>query len=113
MTGTPKTLSGPAFISNAAANVFSQSDSAVISAIRQIHLANVTNASASVSLYRGATNASAAGTELCKNLSIPAYEVRPLFFDDLVMKSTDFLTGVASATNTVAATVIGHQFVTP
>ena|SRR6185436_12429881 len=114
MNGTPKTISGPAYLTGSAADVYTPPASTIITMIRQIHLAN-TDASAAmtVTLYRGGTGGSTGGTELCKGLSIPAAETRDLFFDDLVMKSTDFLSGLASTTNKVAITVIGHQIVTP
>lgn len=113
MNGTPKVISGPAYVAASATDVYTPPASTIISIIRQIHLANVTSSSATVTLYRGGTNGSTGGTELCKGLAVAANEVRDLFFDDLVMKSTDFLSGLASAGSTITITVIGHQIVTP
>lgn len=113
MNGTPKTISGPAYVGSSVADIYTPPASTIISLIRQIHLANVTTSAITVTLYRGATGGSTGGTELCKNLSIAAGEVRDLFFDDLVMKSTDFLSGIASAGSSIVITVIGHQIVTP
>lgn len=113
MNGTPKTISGPAYLAASAADIYTPPASTIITMIRQIHIANVTGAAATATLYRGATGGSTGGTELCKALNVPANEVRDIFFDDLVMKSTDFLSGLGSTASTLTITVIGHQIVTP
>lgn len=113
MNGTPKVFAGPAFLALNSTDIYAPAASTIIGLLRQIHLANATNAAQTATIYRGGTNGAVAGTELCKAVPIPANEVRDLFFDDLVMKSTDFLSGNASAVNSVTVTLIGHQIVTP
>lgn len=113
MNGTPKVISGPAYLAASVADIYTPPASTIITLIRQIQLANVTTSEQAVTLYRGGTGGSTGGTELCKLLPIAAKEVRNLFFDDLVMKSTDFLSGLAGAGSAVTITVIGHQVVTP
>ncbi len=113
MNGTPKVLAGPAFLAVNSTDIYAPPASSVITLLRQIHLNNATNAAQTATVYRGATNGNSPGTALCTAVPLPANEVRPIYFDDLVMKSTDFLSGLASNTNSVTITVIGHQIVTP
>lgn len=63
------------------------------------HVAVVNNDSAAphtLTLYKGATGASAAGTEWCAaGLSVPANGSIQLFYGEARFDATDFLTGVA------------------
>lgn len=102
-----KKISGPAYISNAVANIYTPPNAAVATLIRHIHIANKTGTAATFSLYVGATGASAGGTELFKDFSVAAnnvYDYCPL----LLLASTEFLTGVASAASTLTITVEGE-----
>jgi hypothetical protein len=79
--------------------------------IFHIHLANAAAASATASLYIGATGGSANGTEICELLPIAASQVADLYFPaGLRIVAADFLSGLASAT-TVVITVMGESFV--
>lgn len=67
--------------------------------IKHIRLNNKTGAAITVTLYKGATGASAAGTEFAfAGVSIPANQSVDYFSPGTPFLSTDFLTGVASAT---------------
>jgi hypothetical protein len=113
MAGTPKRIAGPAFIANAAANIYTPPASTIYTLIRQIHLCNVTGTAVPISLYIGATGGSAAGTEIARLLSIPPNSVVDLFFPNgLLMLSTDFLTGVAGTASAVTITLVGDTSTT-
>lgn len=99
---------GPAFLGASAANVYTPPASTIRTIIRKIHLCNVTGAPVTFSLYIGATGGSTAGTELFKGKSIAANDVFDSF-DVLVMSSTDFLTGLASAGSSITITVEAEQ----
>lgn len=67
--------------------------------IKHIRLNNKTGAAITVTLYKGATGASAAGTEFAfAAVSIPANQSVDYNSPGTPFYSTDFLTGVASAT---------------
>lgn len=110
MPGTTKRISGPAYLSDAAANVYTPPASTIKTNIRQIHLANVTAAPVTATLYVGATGGSTGGTEILPETSIPANVPYDMFFNPaLPMLSTDFLSGIAGAADSVTITVIGDQ----
>jgi hypothetical protein len=67
--------------------------------IKHIRLNNKTGAAITVTLYKGASGASAAGTEFAFSaVSIPANSSLDYNSPGTPFYSTDFLTGVASAT---------------
>lgn len=106
--GTSKTFAPTAYLAASVANVYTPPSSAITSTIRLIHVANVTGAPATFTLYRGATGGSTGGTELAKGKVVPAndYVLMPLAME---MASTDFLSGLASAGSTLTITVMGDQ----
>ena len=113
MAGTPKLLSAPAYIAASAANIYTPAaGSALIrDTIRHIHVANKTASSATFSLFIGATGGSAAGTELVKTLSVPAYSAWD-YYGALVLISTTFLSGICeTGASTLTITVEGDQAV--
>lgn len=66
--------------------------------IKHIRLNNRTNAAITVTLYKGASGASAANTEFgFAGVSIPANQSVDYFSPGTPFYSTDFLTGIASA----------------
>jgi hypothetical protein len=70
----------------------------VLEAIRAI---NTTASAITLTLYKGATGASAAGTQFAfPGISIPANSYLD-FYQDTRFDSSDFLTGLASATGIV------------
>ncbi len=110
MAGTKKRIAGPAFISNAAADIYTPPAATIFTVLKHIHVANVTGVAATFSLYIGATGGSAAGTEIFKNKSVAANDVYDHYLDRKML-STDFLSGIASALNTLTITVDGEQVV--
>lgn len=109
MAGTEKRLAGPAYISNAAANIYNPS-AGVIGYVRQIHIVNTDTVSRTFSLYIGATGGSAGGTELEGTYTIAANTDWDRYFPrGLKLISTDFLTGVASVASKLVITVMGEE----
>jgi hypothetical protein len=106
--GTLKRISGPAYFSNAAANIYTPPASTIYTIIRHIHIANVTTGAITFSLYVGATGGSAGGTQLFGTRSVPANSEMD-YFCTLFMASTDFLSGIASAASSLTITVEGEQ----
>lgn len=112
MAGTLKRISGPAYLANAAADIYTPPASTIYTTIRHIHVANKTGTAAKFTLYIGATGGSAAGTEIAYAKNVPANDYVDLFWaPGLKMASTDFLSGLASAASTLTITVMGEQFV--
>lgn len=111
MANTKRRIAGPAAISNSAANIYTPPASTIITYIYQIHVVNRTAAAAQFTLYIGATGASASGTEVTgTSHSVAGASEFDMFFPSgLPLKSTDFLTGVASAASTLVITVIGED----
>lgn len=110
MAGTLKRISGPAYIANAAADIYTPPASTIFTTIRHIHIANVTTGAVTFTLYVGATGGSAGGTELFKLHSVPANSEFD-YYCVLKMISTDFLSGLASAATSLTITVEGEQTV--
>lgn len=110
MAGTLKRIAGPAFIANSATNIYTPAASTITTTIWHIHFVNVTTSAATFSLYIGATGGSAAGTELFKDLSIAPKSTYDYYTArGILMTSTDFLSGIASAGSTLTITVVGEQ----
>jgi len=110
MAGQLKKISGPAYLANAAADIYTPAAATIYTVIRQIHIANVTAGAVTYTLYVGATGGSAAGTEIAKGVSVPANSsVDQFFAPGLKMTSADFLSGLASAATSLTITVIGEQ----
>lgn len=109
MAGTLKRIAGPSYLANAAANIYTPPAATIYTVIRHIHLCNKTVAAATFALYVGATGGSAGGTELFGTLqSIAAYSTFD-YYCTMLMASTDFLSGLASAASTITITIEGEQ----
>jgi len=111
MAGTLKRISGPAYLANAAADIYTPPAATIYTVIKHIHLVNKTAGAITFALYVGATGGSAGGTEVQGPLkSIAAYDYLDLYFSPgLKMASTDFLSGLASAASSITITVMGEQ----
>lgn len=110
--GTLKRISGPAYLANAAADLYTPPASTIYTVIYQIHLVNKTAGAVTATLYVGASGGSAGGTEILNAYSLAADTPYDLYFPEgLKMLSTDFLSGLASAANSITATVIGTESV--
>lgn len=66
--------------------------------INHMRIINYSGSAISVTLYKGASGGSAAGTQILGGVSIPANSYIDVY-GKLRLDSTDFLTGVASAAN--------------
>jgi hypothetical protein len=108
MAGTLKRIAGPAYIANSATNIYTPPASTIYTVIRHIHVANVTGSVATFSLYVGATGGSSGGTELFKAFAVAANSTYD-WYGELLMLSTDFLSGLASAGSTLTILVEGEQ----
>lgn len=110
LSGQLKRISGPAYLSNAAADIYTPPASTIYTVIKHIHIQNVTTGAVTFSLYVGGTAGSAGGTELFKSVSVPANTPFD-YYCDLKMASTDFLSGLASAASSLTIVVEGEQVV--
>lgn len=110
MAGTIKRIAGPAYIANAAANIYTPPAATIWTLIRHMHFANVTAGSLTFSLYVGATGGSAGGTEIFKDYAIAAKGSFD-YYCTKFMASTDFLSGIASAASGITIVVEGEQSV--
>lgn len=111
--GTLKRIAGPAYIGSSAADIYTPPASTIYTVINQIRVANHTGTAATYTLYVGATGGSAGGTEitgLSESVAANSH-VDHYFSPGLKMISTDFLSGVASASSTLTITVMGQQVV--
>jgi hypothetical protein len=108
--GQLKSLAGPAFLSNAAANIYTPPAATIYTVIYHIHLVNITGSPATFSLFIGATGGSAAGTQLFGTTSLAAFTPFD-YYCTRKMQSTDFLTGVANSASAIVIDVEGEQVV--
>lgn len=106
MAGTTKRLAGPAFLANAAANIYNQSSALLYTVIRKMHFANITGAAVTIRIFVGATGGSAAGTQLYFDYSIAANSEFNVY-GALRLDSADFLTGFASSASAIVVTLEG------
>jgi hypothetical protein len=110
MAGTLKRIAGPAYLANAAADIYTPPAATIYTVIRHIHVANKTGGAVTFTLYVGATGGSAGGTELFGAKSVAANDTYD-YYCTLKMVSTDFLSGLASAATSLVIVVEGEQVV--
>lgn len=116
MAGTPKRLAGPAFIAASATDIFAPAAATIFTVVTHIHVTNKDTSARTFTLYVGATGGSASGTELIKDYSLAIAGSSSSSWDyygRLVLKSTDFLSGIASTVSTCVIVVEGEQVVVP
>jgi hypothetical protein len=78
--------------------------------IHQIRISNKTAAAAKWTLYKGATGANAAGTEIGVGQSVPANDYVDVHFaDGLKMLSTDFIVGGSDTATALTIIITGRQ----
>jgi len=74
-----------------------------------MHITNKTAVAATYSLWKGATGANAAGTELAIGVSVPANSSVDLYWQGgLRFDSTDFLVGGSGTTLSLVLTMTGE-----
>lgn len=108
MAGTLKRIAGPAYLANSATNIYAPPASTISTTIQHIHIANVTAGAVTFTLYVGGTGGSTGGTELFKAYSVAANSSFD-YYCELLMLSTDFLSGLASASSSLTIVVEGEQ----
>lgn len=69
--------------------------------LRHMHFVNKTAATATFTVYKGATGASAAGTEIFLTQSLAAYSVYDWYGQMRLEGTNGFLSGLASAATTI------------
>jgi hypothetical protein len=106
MQGTPKSTGPLALTNTYTTNVFNPSTNTV-AYLKQVIVTNKTASAATFRLYKGATGANTAGTELFFDKSVPANDVFTYYFQPgLQCTTTDFIVGGASAVTTLTITLI-------
>lgn len=108
MSATPKRLAGPLALTASSANVYNPATN-TYAIVRHIHVSNKSAGAVTLSLWIGATAASAAGTELATAVSIAANSVWD-YYGVLRLDNADFLTGSAGAATSLTITVEGDIF---
>lgn len=101
---------GPAFITGSAANIASVNPSSnTAHLVKHIHLVNTDSSDIVVTLYKGATGGSAAGTEIF-NKTVTAKGVADIYYPAGDYYTTaSFLSGLAGTTNKVTIEVMGEK----
>lgn len=109
MGGTPRTLAGPVALGNGVYtnNIYNPFSANIYGVITQYHVVNVTGAALTFRLFKGATGANAAGTELFFNEEIPANTAKDFFSQDR-FESTHFLVGGGNGSG-LTLTVMGME----
>ncbi len=110
MAGQLKTIAGPAYLANAVANIYTPAASTIYTVLRHMHFTNVTVGAATFTLYIGGTGGAVGGTEIFKLYSIAADSTYD-YYCNVKMLSTDFLTGLASASSTITIHISGEMVV--
>lgn len=104
MAKTAKRLAGPGLLTNAAATKYTVPASTK-TIIRQIHVANVTNAAAALTASIGAD---AAGTEIATGKNVPANDYIDLY-GYWVMDAAEILQAFSSVNNALNLTLFGDE----
>ena len=113
MAGTPKT-SGPTALTNTlTTNIYNNTSALIYDVVKHIHITNKTAGAVTFTIYKGLTGANTAGTELFVGVSIPANSSFDYYPANMVLKSTDFLVGGASANTSLVFTMVTEQIVVP
>jgi hypothetical protein len=110
MPGTPKRIAGPAYLAASATNIYTPAASTINYLIKGLQFTNKDSVPRTFTIYVGATGGSAGGTELIAAKALQAGETYTWYApgQGLMMVSTDFLTGIASAASAIVITVIGE-----
>lgn len=109
--GTPKLLSGPAYLTASAANVYAGAGgvSANYDLVRHIRLVNTDTVDRTCILYKGATGGSTGGTEIFDG-TVPTLDAVDVYFPSgLYLSSTDFISGLAASASKITVTLMGDR----
>lgn len=116
MADKPVRTFGPLYLTNTyTTNVYQGGggSSLIYDRLTALYVANTDTSVHTVRLYLGATGANTGGTELLKDVSIPANTTVPFYFASPGVKltSADFLVGGADSASKVTVTGTGYQSV--
>lgn len=115
MADKPVLTYGPAYLANSNTNIYQGGGGSALiyDLIQGIYLANTTAGAVTVTIYLGASGGSTGGTDLLKNISIPANTTVPFYYSGrgLKLTSTQYLVGSASSANAITITITGVQAV--
>ena len=97
MAGTPRQLAGPVAMANGsyATNIYNPASALIYGVATHVHVNNNTSGILTFRLFRGASGANAAGTDLAYDKEVPPHDFVDLFWQTR-FESTDFLVGGAS-----------------
>lgn len=111
MAGTIRPLAGPVAMANGTyvTNIYNPASALLFGVVSHVHIANITGGPLTFRLYKGATGANAAGTELAYDVSVAANSVLDYYWQNR-FESTDFLVGGGSAAG-LTITVEGSESV--
>lgn len=109
MSATPKRLAGPTAATTSAANLYNPAAN-TYAIVRHIHVSNKSSGAVTLSMWIGATGASAAGTEFVGNPHSIAANSEWDWYGVLRMDNADFLTWSAGAATSLTAIVEGDLF---
>lgn len=113
MAGTPKTFGPVALTATLTTNIYNQTSALIYETVKSILVTNKTAGAVTFTIYKGLTGANTAGTELFVAVSVPANTTSVFYPSGLVLKSTDFLVGGASALTSLVFTMNTEQVVVP
>lgn len=108
MPGAIKRLAGPVFLASGVANIIAAPAAGSKYVIRRMHFCNRDSSSRTFSIYVGGSGASAAGTEIFKDKSIPANDVYERWMA-LELTSSDYLTGGCVVSSGIVCTIEGEK----
>lgn len=108
---TPKTLAGPVALGNGVYtnNIYNPFSANIYGVVGHIHVNNHGTGTLTFRLFRGATGANAAGTDLFYDKEVEAKKTYD-YYCEMRMDSTDFLVGGASGPD-LTITVEGGESV--
>lgn len=111
MSGTVKVLAGPVALANGTyvTNIYNPFSANIYGTIHHVHINNNTGGILTFRLFKGATGANAAGTDLFFDHPVEAKKTYD-FYCELRMESTDFLVGGGSGAG-LTITVMGQETV--
>ncbi len=111
MAGTPRTLAGPVAMAAGTyvTNIYVPASALIYGVATVIHVNNNTTGPITYRLFRGATGANAAGTDIAYNKVVPANDYVEMYVQ-LRFESTDFLVG-GGASAGLTITVMGFEAV--
>ncbi len=107
-------LAGPLDLTNTyTTNIYVPGSALIYDIVKQIHVTNRSGSAATFRLFRGATGANAAGTNLAYDQNVAAGSSYDIYFSNLKFSSATFLVGGASASNALVISILGESLVVP